>query len=66
VGYLTPAVIAAVEPMCNRAYEIVREAQKLGPKALDIYADKFDAFAALNPSLISSLQLSPMYQHRSV
>ena len=62
---LTPAVIAAVEPMCDGAYEIVREAQKPGPKALDVYADKFDAFATLNPSLIASLQHSPMYQYRS-
>jgi hypothetical protein len=49
---LTPAVIAMVEPMCERGYELSREAVKLGHfKALDVYADKFDVFAALNPSL---------------
>jgi hypothetical protein len=49
---LTPAVIAMVEPMCGKGFQLVAEARKLGHfKALDVYADKFDLFAALNPSL---------------
>jgi hypothetical protein len=49
---LTPEVIAMVEPMCDKALQISQEASKLGKfKALDVYADKFDVFAALNPSL---------------
>jgi hypothetical protein len=58
--WLTPDMIAALEPMCDRGYEMVREAQKLGPtKALDAYAKFFSAFAALNPSLIGVLKISP-------
>lgn len=49
---ITPEVIASIEPMCEDAYEIVQEAIKLGPKkALDVYADKFEVFATLNPTL---------------
>jgi len=52
----TPAVIAMVEPICDRGLELSREAKKLGRfKALDVYADKFDVFAALNPSLQAAL-----------
>jgi hypothetical protein len=53
--WLTPEVIAMVEPIDNRGYDLSREAAKLGykarPSAFDIYAQKFDVFAALNPSL---------------
>jgi hypothetical protein len=51
-GPLTPDIIAMVEPMCDRGLQLSSEAQKLGHfKALDVYADKFEVFAALNPSL---------------
>lgn len=51
---LTPEVIAAIEPMSDDGYSIVQEAIKLGwPAALDIFAAKFAAFAALNPSLLA-------------
>lgn len=53
--YLTPEVIAMIEPMDERGFQLSREAAKLGfkgkPSALDVYAQKFDVFAALNPSL---------------
>jgi hypothetical protein len=62
--WLTAEMIAAVEPMCDKGYEMVCEAQKLGPKkALDAYAKFFSAFAALNPSLIEVLKMSPTYQY---
>jgi hypothetical protein len=49
---LTAEKIARIEPICDAGYQIVQEAMKLGPyKALDVYADKFEVFAALNPSL---------------
>jgi hypothetical protein len=60
--WITAEMIGALEPMCDKGYEIVREAQKLGPKALDVFADVFSTFAVLNPSLISVLQMSPTYQ----
>ncbi|UQR67710.1 hypothetical protein LRP30_21725 [Bradyrhizobium sp. C-145] len=53
--WLTPEVIAMVEPMDDNGLELSKEAGKLGykgrPSALDVYAEKFDVFAALNPSL---------------
>jgi hypothetical protein len=54
--WLSADMIAAIEPMCDRGYEIVREGQKLGPKALDVFADGFVTFAILNPSLIEVLR----------
>src|ERR1700741_4806071 len=53
---LTPAVIALVEPMDAKGWEIYHEAQKLGyghsrPNLFDVLYQKFDLFAALNPSL---------------
>jgi hypothetical protein len=49
---LTPQVIAMVEPICDKGLQIVTEAKKLGPsKSLDVFADKFEVFCALNPSL---------------
>jgi hypothetical protein len=63
--WLTPEMIAALEPMCDKGEEIVREAMKLGAsKSLDAYAKFFSTFAALNPSLIEVLKMSPTYQHR--
>jgi hypothetical protein len=55
--FLTDEVIAIIEPLSKDSFEIVQEARKLGPgKALDVYADKFDVFAALNPSFIEALK----------
>ena len=55
--FLTEEVIAMVEPLSKDSLEIVNEARKLGPgKALDVYADKFDVFAALNPSFMEALK----------
>jgi hypothetical protein len=64
--WLTAEMIGALEPMCDRGYEIVREAHKLGAnKSLDVFADVFATFAVLNPSLISVLQMSPIHQART-
>ncbi|MEH2570252.1 hypothetical protein [Bradyrhizobium sp. AZCC 2289] len=62
-NWLTVDMIAAIEPVCDNGYEIVCEAQKLGAKkSLDVYAEVFPTFAVLNPSLITALKLSPIYQ----
>ena len=62
-NWLTAGAIATIEPICDKGYEIVREAQKLGPKkSLDVYADVFATFVVLNPSLLAALKLSPIYQ----
>jgi hypothetical protein len=61
-GTLTPAVIALVEPIDKEGLELYSEAMKLGtdqifstpgrqPNAFDVLHQKFDVFAALNPSL---------------
>jgi hypothetical protein len=63
--WLNAEMIAAIEPICNKGYEIVREANKLGPKAIDVYAANFSTFAVLNPSLVVALQMSPTYWTRS-
>jgi hypothetical protein len=53
--WLTPEIIAMVEPIDDSGLELSMEAGKLGyrayPGALDVFARKFDVFAALNPSL---------------
>jgi hypothetical protein len=55
--FLTPEIIAMIEPLSKDSFEIVQEARKLSPgKALDVYADKFDVFAALNPSFIEAVK----------
>jgi hypothetical protein len=64
-NWLTAEMIVALEPMCDKAYEISREMRKLGPKALDAYAEFFSTFAVLNPSLVTALMSSPTYQSRS-
>jgi hypothetical protein len=53
---LTPAVIALVEPMDAKGWEIYQEAQKLGyglrgPNLFDVLDKKLDLFVTLNPSL---------------
>jgi hypothetical protein len=61
--WLTAEMIAAVEPACDKAYEIMHEAQKLPDgKFLDVYAQNFSTFALLNPSLVGALKMSPGYQ----
>jgi hypothetical protein len=61
---LTADMIAAVEPMDDRGEELAREVRKVGPnKALDVYADMFAIFAALNPSLVEALKKSPSYRY---
>ena len=58
-------MIAAIDPMDDKGDEIAGEIRKLGPqKALDVYAETFVAFAALNPSLIEALRMSPAYRYR--
>lgn len=61
--WLTPEVIALVEPMDDKGQELFDEAGKLGFKiviqpgigrrtdAFDVLYQKFDVFVALNPSL---------------
>jgi len=60
---LTPEILAMVEPMDEGGAELFNEAAKLGfkvviepgvgrrPDAFDVLYQKFDVFAALNPSL---------------
>lgn len=53
---LTPAVIALIEPMDGRGMELIEEARKLGYRSyprsfFTVLYEKFDVFAALNPSL---------------
>ncbi|EIG56085.1 hypothetical protein [Bradyrhizobium sp. WSM1253] len=54
-GSLTTEIIAMVEPMDDRGLALRSEAARLGyrgsPSVFDVYAQKFDVFAALNPSL---------------
>ncbi|EGP07539.1 hypothetical protein CSIRO_2778 [Bradyrhizobiaceae bacterium SG-6C] len=60
-GQLNAAGIAAIQPMCDAGDEIYREARKLGTKkCLDIFAecDVFRSFVALNPSLLTALEVS--------
>jgi hypothetical protein len=56
-NFLTDEVIAIIEPLSKDSFEIVEEARKLGAsRALDVYAHKFDVFAALNPSFVEALK----------
>ena len=64
---LTAEAIAAVEPMCDEALEMVEEARKLGAaKALDVFArwEIFNAFVALNPSILTAIKMSAGRCHR--
>ena len=64
--WLSADAIAAVQPMCADGYEMVKEAQKLGAKALDVYArwEVFNAFIALNPSLLTAIKLTSVRYHQ--
>jgi hypothetical protein len=58
--WLTPKMIATIEPMCDKGNEIVSEARRLdASKILDVFADHFSTFAVLNPSLIAALRMLP-------
>jgi hypothetical protein len=66
-NFLTAEAIATTEPMCDEAYEMVKEARKLGAhKALDVFArwEVFSAFIALNPSLLTAIKMPRAYHHR--
>jgi hypothetical protein len=54
--HLTPEIVASIEPMDDEAFEIVWQMWKLSAdKVLDLYADKFELFATLNPSLSAAI-----------
>jgi hypothetical protein len=60
--WLRPDMVAVIEPMCADGYEMVREAQKLGAgKMFDVFArwEVFNAFVALNPSILAAIKLPP-------
>jgi hypothetical protein len=58
--WLTPKMVTAIQPMCDKAMQIASEAGKLGPgKMLDVFAQHFRTFAVLNPSLIAALEMMP-------
>ena len=64
--WLTPEMIAALDPMDDKGEEVAREIRKVGPnKALDVYADTFVLLASLNPSLIEVLKMLPGCQCRN-
>jgi hypothetical protein len=59
-SWLTPDKIATVAPMDDNGYEMLCEATKLGAKkALDTVAtcDVFNAFVALNPTLLTAIKM---------
>ena len=64
-AWLTADMVAAIEPMCDRGDEMFREASKLdrgrpGQPAMFAALDKFfPAFAVLNPSLMTALEMEP-------
>jgi hypothetical protein len=52
--------ISQIEPMCDEAFEIYREAMKLGAKkALDVLArwEVFNAIVALSPSILVAIKM---------
>jgi hypothetical protein len=58
--FLTAEAVSIIDPMCDEAYEMVEEARRLGAaKALDVFArwEVFNAFVALNPSLLSAIKI---------
>lgn len=67
-GSLTAEIIAMVDPIDPRGFELTREAAKLGylnrPSAFDVYANKFEVFAALNPSLQRAYEAAS-FPHRA-
>jgi hypothetical protein len=66
--WLSREMIAAIDPMDDDGYELLREAMKLGAKkALDVVArwEVFSAFVALNPSLLTAIKM-PNYSRRNL
>jgi hypothetical protein len=62
----SPQVISAIEPMCAEGYQLLRETMKLGhKKGFDMIGSwqVFNAFVALNPSILTAIKMSPTYQH---
>jgi hypothetical protein len=63
--WLTADIIASIDPMCQAGLEMFREASKLDrgkpgkPGMLDALTKFFPAFAVLNPSLITALEMEP-------
>jgi hypothetical protein len=60
----SPQIIAAIEPMCEDGYQLLRETMKLGPKKyLDVIAswEVFNAFVVLNPSLLTAIKMGAGY-----
>jgi hypothetical protein len=58
--WCSPRIIAAIEPMCNNGYELLRETMRLGhKKGFDTLAhwEVFNAFVALNPSLLTAIKM---------
>jgi hypothetical protein len=52
--WITHGIIGSIEPACDRTEALIAEATKAGRESqLDIYADTFPTFVALNPSLIA-------------
>jgi hypothetical protein len=66
-NWLTPEKIAAVHPMCDDGHDMFCEAKKLGPgKMFDVFArwEVFNAFVALNPSLLTAIKMPRAYQYK--
>jgi len=55
--WLTPEMVSAIEPMCEKGLAISWEAMKLGKESLDVLAEHFPTFAVLNRSLLTALKL---------
>ena len=65
---ITPEIVAAVDPMCESAYELLREAMKLGsPNCINTIGreDVFRAFVALNPSLLTAIRMGRGQERRA-
>jgi hypothetical protein len=64
-AWLTADMIAAIDPMCDRGDEMFSEASKLDrgrpgqPAMFDALNKFFPAFAVLNPSLMTALEMEP-------
>jgi len=59
-NFLTAESISIIEPICDEAYEMLKETRKLGAKkSLDVLAhwEVFNAFVALNPSILTAIKM---------
>jgi hypothetical protein len=65
-GYITPEMLAMIEPAGNTEFEIIKEAQSLDTTADRCEAsfavltmpDVFEKFLCLNPSLLAAIKLT--------